>query len=262
MLNKHFGIELVKTINQIEIDSSLPKDSIELKNKFSGKSITAIAAAYNSNDISSVEYGIWLKKLKLNPRIECFWWRLLNEAIPTNDFLMNCRILGHNSCPRGCEEREDTYHIMVHCHKLQQVIGILNKWGFTCPLFCSTKDCKYHLEKLSVHNRSLANLYYSLVYFSWKSRNSIKHGKNDWNSNFIAGNAISYASITSSNLFMDHWDTNQPSRMNYIWHPPPPEWIKVNLDAALTNNYNGGIGGVFRDSKGRFLLAFGIKCMH
>ncbi|PKU60060.1 Putative ribonuclease H protein [Dendrobium catenatum] len=144
MLNTHFGLELVKTITQIEIDSLLPKDSIELKNKFSGKSITAMAAAYKSNDISSVDYGIWLKKLKLNPRIEFFWWRLLNEAIPTNDFLMNRRLLGHNSCPRGCEEREDNNHIMVHCHKLQQVIGILNKWGFTWPMFRTAKDCKFH----------------------------------------------------------------------------------------------------------------------
>ncbi|KAI0492161.1 hypothetical protein KFK09_026427 [Dendrobium nobile] len=221
-----------------------------------------MATAYKSNDICSVDYGIWLKKLKLNPRIECFWWRLLNEAIPTNEFLMNRRLLGHNLCPRGCEEREDTNHIMVHCHKLQQVISILNIWGFTWPLFTSAKDCKYHLEKLSVHNKSLANLYCSLVYFSWKSRNSIKHGKNEWSLNFIARNAISYASIASSNLFLDHWDTNQPSRLNSFWHPPPPELIKVNLDAALTNNYNGGVGGVFRDSKGRFSLAFGIKCLH
>ncbi|PKU87175.1 Putative ribonuclease H protein [Dendrobium catenatum] len=204
MLNTHFGLELVKTITQIEIDSSLPKDSIELNNKFSGKSIMARTTAYKSNDICSVDYGIWLKKLKLNPIIECFWWRLLNEAIPTNEFLMNRRLLGHNLCHRGCEEHEDTNHIMVHCHKLQQVISILNIWGFTWPLFTSAKDCKYHLEKLSVHNKSLANLYCSLVYFSWKSRNSIKHGKNEWSLNFIAGNAISYASIASSNLFLDH----------------------------------------------------------
>ncbi|XP_028550149.1 uncharacterized protein LOC114579515 [Dendrobium catenatum] len=207
-----------------------------------------------------MEYG--LKKLKLNPRIECFWWRLLNEAIPTNGFIMNRRLLGHNLYPRGCAEQENTEHVMVQCHKLQQPIGILRKWGFACLMFCSANDGKYHLDRLSEYNRSLANLYCSLVYFSWKSRNSIKHGKNEWSLNFIAGNAISYASIASYNLFMDHWDANQPSMLNSFWHPAPLEWIKVNLDAALTTNNNGGICGVFRDSKGKFLLAFGIKCMH
>ncbi|KAH0451783.1 hypothetical protein IEQ34_019082 [Dendrobium chrysotoxum] len=38
--------------------------------------------------------------------------------------------------------------------------------------------------------------------------------------------------------------------------------IKVNIDAALLSNNSAGIGGVFRDNKGRFLLAFGFKCTH
>ncbi|KAI0516001.1 hypothetical protein KFK09_008672 [Dendrobium nobile] len=223
--------------------------------------MTALASSYKSENNKTVEYGEWLKKIKLNPRIQCFWWRILNEAIPANDFLMKRRLLGHNSCPRGCVEQENTDHVMVHCSKLQQAIGTLRKWGFLCPLFSSINDCKFHLKILSEENKSMANLYCSIVYFTWNSRNQLKHGNNEWSVNFIACNAISYASISTSYLLMDHWDANQPSRLISFWHPPPPEWIKVNFDAALTNNNNGGIGGVFRDSKGRFLLAFGISCI-
>ncbi|KAH0461442.1 hypothetical protein IEQ34_009017 [Dendrobium chrysotoxum] len=48
----------------------------------------------------------------------------------------------------------------------------------------------------------------------------------------------------------------------YSWHPPPPRWIKVNIDATLLQSYKASIGGVFRDRKGRFIVAFGFKCIH
>ncbi|XP_020704707.2 uncharacterized protein LOC110115721, partial [Dendrobium catenatum] len=47
-----------------------------------------------------------------------------------------------------------------------------------------------------------------------------------------------------------------------FWASPPPEWIKVNIDATLLRSNETRIGGVFRDHKGRFLLTFGIKCTH
>ncbi|XP_020694670.1 uncharacterized protein LOC110108384 [Dendrobium catenatum] len=46
------------------------------------------------------------------------------------------------------------------------------------------------------------------------------------------------------------------------WQPPPPDWIKINFDASLKGNYEAGFGGIARDYKGRFILAFGIKKMH
>ncbi|PKU85645.1 Putative ribonuclease H protein [Dendrobium catenatum] len=46
------------------------------------------------------------------------------------------------------------------------------------------------------------------------------------------------------------------------WHPPPPGWIKINVDAALKSNNMAGVGGVVRDDKGRFLLAFGADFVH
>ncbi|KAI0526865.1 hypothetical protein KFK09_002457 [Dendrobium nobile] len=57
-------------------------------------------------------------------------------------------------------------------------------------------------------------------------------------------------------------DANQPPRLLNSWHSPPPDWIKVNIDAALHNSYKAGIKCVFRDHYGRFLLAFGKPITH
>ncbi|KAL0907730.1 hypothetical protein M5K25_022162 [Dendrobium thyrsiflorum] len=59
------------------------------------------------------------------------------------------------------------------------------------------------------------------------------------------------------------WGVNQPDRvLKNSWQPPPPEWIKVNVDVCLKPMYKPSIGGVFRDHKGRFLLAFGFGRLH
>ncbi|KAL0927016.1 hypothetical protein M5K25_001167 [Dendrobium thyrsiflorum] len=122
-------------------------------------------------------------------------------------------------------------------------------WGFPIPVFSSIWDCKTKLELLSSANPFIAKVYCSLVYFSWKSRNKVKHGDHEFGLSFIASNAISFASISNSNMFVDHWGANQPNQLSSSWHPPPPGWIKVNLDASLLKSKEGGIGGVFRDSK-------------
>ncbi|KAH0453117.1 hypothetical protein IEQ34_017441 [Dendrobium chrysotoxum] len=98
--------------------------------------------------------------------------------------------------------------------------------------------------------------------YSGISRNICNHGDPELSLSYIASNAISFASIASSNLFVDHCYVNQPNQLSFYWQPPPPGWIKVNLDASLIKSNNGGIGGVFRDWKGRFLLAFGVNCIH
>ncbi|PKU66600.1 hypothetical protein MA16_Dca021913 [Dendrobium catenatum] len=73
---------------------------------------------------------------------------------------------------------------------------------------------------------------------------------------FMVTNAITYASTSFSYIHPDHWNANQQMLTPYSWHPPPPGWIKINIDAALHCSYNAGIGGILRDHRGRMLLAY------
>jgi len=69
--------------------------------------------------------------------------------------------------------------------------------------------------------------------------------------------------------FLSRWenefaplDVNQHYMLLNHWHSPPPDSIKVNVNDSLLSSYKYGIGGVFRNCKGRFLLAFGQACVH
>ena len=43
------------------------------------------------------------------------------------------------------------------------------------------------------------------------------------------------------------------------WQPPPPLWVKANIDGSFMDHVQAGSGGVFRDSSVAFLGAFSKK---
>ncbi|XP_028549035.1 uncharacterized protein LOC114579205 [Dendrobium catenatum] len=231
--------------------------------KYSGKSIAALISEYSNLNEEEDANWRWLKMLKLRPRVNIFWWRLIHKAIPTNDFLMYRRIINHNGCPRGCADVEDASHLAVKCFFMNEIIISLRSWGYDIPAFTNLESCFIWLSKLSSYNPFIANVYYSAVFFSWKSRNKWVHGSVEDSISSIASNAVSFASLSfSQDLISVNWVSNQQLMFQNTWKPPPTEWIKLNVDASLDRNYSAEIGGVIRDNKGRFLFAFGFKRVH
>ncbi|XP_020673918.1 uncharacterized protein LOC110093386 [Dendrobium catenatum] len=95
-------------------------------------------------------------------------------------------------------------------------------------------------------------------------RNLWVHERKSLSPLYIASNAICFTAVSKSSLwsFSGIEGINQPSRLFNNWYPPPPYWIKVNIDASIHNSYKAGLGGVCRDYRGKFLLAFGKNCVH
>ncbi|XP_020688077.1 uncharacterized protein LOC110103627 [Dendrobium catenatum] len=231
----------------------IPKDELELLRSFSGRTISAMAK-YNNVKWEEDEYAViqdWkcIKNLKLNPRVSYFWWKLMKNVIPTMDFLMHRRLLDNNLCPRGCDMKEDVEHVAVKCSKLIQVIQMANRLGFSLPVFNSLEECLKFLRKQGKVDPFSTKTYCALVYHSWKSRNNLVHEGQELGA--------------GGNLYSDHWGANPHYMLTSTsWHPPPPGWIKVNIDASLLSSNEVGIGGIFRDHKGRMLLSFGFSVVN
>ncbi|KAH0455005.1 hypothetical protein IEQ34_016929 [Dendrobium chrysotoxum] len=92
-------------------------------------------------------------------------------------------------------------------------------------------------------------------------RNYVKYDKGNESATITAAKIISYMAIVHKDRIivenLGNWDINQPPRLSKLWYPPPPNWLKINIDGSLHNSYIAGVGGVIRDWKGRFLMAFG-----
>ncbi|KAI0530979.1 hypothetical protein KFK09_000528 [Dendrobium nobile] len=260
-LNKSFGKDLVEIIRNIKIHSCNSEDRLELINSCSRKTISAMAYAEICDDCDKDVYWSWIKEAKLNARVENFWWRLFKNAIPTFQLLSSRKLQSNVLCPRGCNEPENIEHVANRCKKLLEVFNCLNEWGFCIPVL---DNMDYRCNWLKAQNTLLRKIYCNSVFITWKERNEGVHGKSEQTASFIASEAISLASV-SSNLYLlstGRLDVNQHMLLEKIWHPPPPGWIKINLDASLLRSNKGGTGGVIRDCKGRLLLAFGKPCIH
>ncbi|XP_020682074.1 uncharacterized protein LOC110099309 [Dendrobium catenatum] len=111
-LKEFFGEELLSLITSINIQNDLGEDRIELIHNLSSKTIVALAIEAMEPGKKEIVSWKWFGRGKLNPIERLFWWRLINNAIPTNQFLCYRRLEGFDKCPRGCEEVEEIDHII------------------------------------------------------------------------------------------------------------------------------------------------------
>ncbi|KAL0925470.1 hypothetical protein M5K25_003802 [Dendrobium thyrsiflorum] len=259
-LHRFFGIDLVNLICKITIREDLVEDEMELVQFKPGRTVSALVKEKVHCNLDEGSNFYWIGKNNLNPRVEIFWWRLLNNGIPTNQFLSYRRLQDNRECNRCVGSIEDIAHIVIACKNMLAAVEILNGWGFGIPHFKMLDKC---FRWLKAQNKLLLNIFCNLVFFTWKARNIHRHGGKADSPQFIASNSVSLATISNSFYCYSsgNWDANQKNLFN-CWHPPPPDWIKVNVDAALLPNNKAGIAVVFRDHKGRFILAAGRDFMH
>ncbi|XP_020677838.1 uncharacterized protein LOC110096301 [Dendrobium catenatum] len=94
-----------------------------------------------------------------------------------------------------------------------------------------------------------------------QNQNAFKHGKTTFPCSMVASNAL-FSAISKSGPYLTSCGTHLLRESQRTWCPPPKDWIKINVDASLLSSNLAGVGGVFRDHKGRFIRAFGKNGAH
>ncbi|KAK8918667.1 hypothetical protein KSP39_PZI021459 [Platanthera zijinensis] len=96
------------------------------------------------------------------------------------------------------------------------------------------------------------------VYHCWQTRNARIHLQEYATPTIIAMRVLESASRSATFPTQANWDTTRPSRpSSTLWCPPPPGWLKINIDGALLPSRQAGVGIVARDSSGTVLFAAG-----
>ncbi|XP_020685352.1 uncharacterized protein LOC110101664 [Dendrobium catenatum] len=263
VLSRYFNTDLVNLIIHQCVIHEGDGDYMELLYQHSGKSITSLAyseAIKFHKTIDDYGFANWLWKLKLKPRMALFWWRLSRFAIPTNEFLKYRKLSISDHCAYGCPAIENCDHILIHCKSLSEILCKLRSWGIIIPRFSSLTNCFQHLKILSSTSLDTVKLYRTAVYYSWNCRNDKKHCNPAIPVPVIDANVLFTA--TSKFPLLVNWDANLLREFVTSWHPPPLDWIKINVDSSLLDSNLASIGGVARDSKGCLLLAFGRQKLH
>ncbi|OIT29361.1 hypothetical protein A4A49_65562, partial [Nicotiana attenuata] len=64
-------------------------------------------------------------------------------------------------------------------------------------------------------------------------------------------------------LFQENKPPPPPKTILVKWEPPATNFYKLNIDGSCEGNPGvGGVGGVFRDSRGQWTLGFNMRICH
>ncbi|XP_020683117.1 uncharacterized protein LOC110100068 [Dendrobium catenatum] len=126
-----FHQDLAWLIKKVNVDRDGGRDMLEPCKKLSGCSVSSLAfkaamnKRYNAKDNGFYD---WQRKLKLNVKVELFWWRLSKFANPSNSFLKFRRLAISDSCVRGCYEAENYKHIVIRLVKVNVDSSLLSNY--------------------------------------------------------------------------------------------------------------------------------------
>ncbi|XP_020698650.1 uncharacterized protein LOC110111216 [Dendrobium catenatum] len=197
-LSEFFSRDMIELIQQLEKGANNIEDRIELIHTNTGKTVSTLCAEANSLlFVSKYSNYNWLKNLKLDQKVYLFWWRALNGALPTKDWLCYRRLANTTECPRGCHENEDTEHVIIKCSKLTVLLQKLRSCGFNVPSFQNLDECIKALKQKA--DKGLTKIYALAVYYSWRSRNMVKHVNAEIPIAYTDAEIISHVSYLQSN---------------------------------------------------------------
>ncbi|CAN1131278.1 Putative ribonuclease H protein At1g65750 [Linum perenne] len=191
-------------------------------------------------------------------RIKHFIWLVCHNRILTNEERNRRHLTNQVVCPRCSIHSESLSHVIRDCHFALQV------WKNVLPNLITDGDRRLDFKQW--WREKLADEFSSIsvgvtAWVIWKARNSL----------IFEGIIDSVDAIANKcrywiNLILTSWKTNQLGReapglarqaLLVAWRPGDEGWSTLNTDGSRHhNNHSTAIGGVLRDSDGRFARAF------
>lgn len=204
----------------------------------------------------------WFWKLKIPEKLKSFIWIILHNKLPTNQLRALRGMTTQDSCPRCNAGPEDINHLFRVCPKAA------DHWRATVfgqsmrgNLDSSIVDwCGKNLGKSKILVVVLGSLgtSYSLPQFGkiWKDRNIKSFDNLDSNPSVSSKRSYDYA-FEIVEAFKSPLMTGHQNPRLTKWVSPCAGSIKLNVDGCwYSADRNAGLGGIFRDKNGTWMLGF------
>ena len=136
------------------------------------------------NAVGSSDNSLWwttLWRLKVPPKVRIFWWRALNNFLPTKRELRRRHIEREDHCEVCGEPGESLYHVALTCTVARQFWRSAQEiTGYKVPVLHPETWTRDVLSG-ELCTASEAALIVCGAWSLWSGRNARKHGKTRWN---------------------------------------------------------------------------------
>lgn len=148
---------------------------------------------------------------------------------------------------------EDGGHLYLRCKEAKKCWRACElEWTRQNLLICSSaKEMVTAILKLPTVTRMRT---ICLLWMWWTERNKANHGK----TRLSVDSFVAHVGYTTLEWSQYHGPTHKDATPGQIlsWKPPPPDFIKLNMDASFhANSGRGGWGVIARDSDGGVVFA-------
>jgi hypothetical protein len=199
--------------------------------------------------------------LKLHERLKVFIWRLGSNALPTKVNLAHHIGLGDFMCTLCGESEEPFSHLFLQC-KVVRPLWFGSCWGIRSELIPTSTNADFvklvvkpPICQTSIRDAALmcaqTSIHFALLLECiWNLRNQVLHN----NSPVHIESVVRHLEAK----ILEHLQILNPLVSpsvvpNLTWIPPPPNMVKLNMDAAV-NNKIATIAVVARKSDGYILF--------
>jgi ribonuclease HI len=218
---------------------------------------------FKRKEPSSTNNQHWWKKvwkLKVPPKVRIFWWRVLNNFLPSKAELKRRHIAQEDHCETCGSPEESLYHVVVSCTLAGSFWQAVRE--LTGCKFPSLHPGSWATDLLSgvVCTLEQAALFICGAWSLWTGRNGRVHGRTSWN--HVAA-AKHVTKMMEDLICLTQRKEDAPVRMKGLWKKPGTGWIKVNTDAAFDSSSGSGSSGVvIRNENGEILMAAAKRHYH
>jgi ribonuclease HI len=204
-----------------------------------------------NSDASTSGADTWTKiwSLTVPPKVRVFWWRVVNNFLPTRGELHRRHIEPLANCEVCGSDCESIHHVLLKCTPAKafwQQVKELS--GVKVPLLHPVTWAKDLIDPKLVPRKNAAVILCGM-WSLWMARNCKRHNRDTVPLHVSVRWALDTA--------FDLWQISHPEKPVHtgvlqLWKKPPEGWIKCNVDAKYCDRDRSAASGVvLRDNDGR-----------
>lgn len=247
--------EIISRIKSINPPSELDEEDILAPTYLTHQGFS-LSLAYQSQIPceNRIDVG-WVWSIKTLPRIQFFIWLACLDRLPHRKLLVDRRVPTQVECPRCNQGVEDTNHILRSCPLSHEVWDLTPIQGLQKPVSVWIQENVKEVEIF--RNIEWRILFPFLCFEIWKSRNHSIFNPNK--PKLKAEEILAHAWRNAKTYVLAHnsSESNHDPVLVRLTDQIPRDWAMINVDAAFKDVHHiSGLGGVLRDSEGKWILGF------